>query len=451
MAKDSKETFSPTLIQSFLYQNKSPLSAFGEGLFDVGKTNEQIHDTIWNHDLRKEQREREQFRFEMEKEAHELKMRREKHAAEADERYGFTDRELAQQQVKAGIANTNASTRATNTSTNITIDNRDRELLLALAVQEQRIDPENGEILEKGQMYLKSLESILNDPNKSLAQKEAAYQDSLLFKEVAGKRQVETLNNDTGELRQRESWLQEYYGLSLPRDGRKVVYNDLTNYCNALYTSFYNVSNQYNETFRKIIRGEIGIDDITDEQERFAFQQAHSNFLSMFKIPKNFESVKKKAEQLSSIVPRINAINTSFERMGNDSRILATLKANFGKVFGNDETDMQIVRTNFELLKMVVGRSQMAGALSDQDLKRVDAMLSHSWAENNSVLINLREYLANEVEDITTLTKTMPQVYKTAYFNGFLNRAKQVISKIDGRLNHGGVQSESKQRRAQNI
>ena len=284
--KERKETLSPTFLQT-IASYKSPLTAFGEGLMKVGETNQKIHDTIWEHDLRQERLERERALHDMQVEAHELKMRRENFEQEQNEKYSSAEREAGIAKTRADTWNTSENAQTTKTQRDAFIDDRSRNFFRWYAINENLIDGQTGDILQDGQTEINRLQSIIDSDNTSQAQKVEARDTILKIKEEAGRIQYENRANRQDHIN--DLWLKEHFNIVYPRDGNKIVYNDTQKYADALRGSFYQVSVKYPETFQKLIRGEIKLDDIQNANEQYEIREACNNFIATFKVPKQYQ------------------------------------------------------------------------------------------------------------------------------------------------------------------
>ena len=184
MGKDRKETLSPTLVQT-LTNSKSPLTAFGEGLMKVGETNQKIHDTIWEHDLRQERLERERALHDMQVEAHELKMRRENFQQGLDEEFGRGDRELAQKAQKAGIANTWENTRGNRERINRQLYENSINDMMREIVGQDFLD-KAGNSAESYNAIMNVLEATAADESKTREERESAMDTMSRLRQVRG-------------------------------------------------------------------------------------------------------------------------------------------------------------------------------------------------------------------------------------------------------------------------
>lgn len=433
MRYEKKEGLSPTLIQS-LTQTKSPLTAFGEGLMKVGETNQKIHDTIWEHDLREERRERERFKFEMEKELHDIKVRRENFQQELDEKYNSAEREAGIANTRANTWNTSENAQTIKTQRDAFIDDRTRNFFRWYAINENLIDGQTGEILQAGQTEMNRLQSIIDDDSTSQAQKVEAKDMILKLKEEAGRIQYEHRGNRQDFIH--DQWLAQHFNITYPRDGNKIVYNDTQKYADALRGSFFQVSMKYPETFQKLIRGEIKIEDIQNANKQYEMRQAFNNFIATFKVPKQYQKAVEKIQSLQATLPRVVELEQALNDTKEMSRIVGNIERKIGVVLGNDNMKQEIIAANIEVLAMTLGRSLMSGVLSNQDLERIDQMIGVSYAENNQVMIRLGTFLRSEVNTINLMTETMPTIYKKAYFENYLDRAEKVLEIIEKHHNN---------------
>ncbi|MDE7317911.1 MAG: hypothetical protein K2N12_09320, partial [Helicobacter sp.] len=425
--KERKETLSPTFLQT-IASYKSPLTAFGEGLMKVGETNQKIHDTIWEHDLRQERLERERALHDMQVEAHELKMRRENFQQEQNEKYSSAEREAGIANTRANTWNTSENAQMTKTQRDAFIDDRSRNFFRWYAINENLIDGQTGDILQDGQTEINRLQSIIDSDNTSQAQKVEARDMILKIKEEAGRIQYENRANRQDHIN--DLWLKEHFNIVYPRDGNKIVYNDTQKYADALRGSFYQVSVKYPETFQKLIRGEIKLDDIQNANEQYEIREACNNFIATFKVPKQYQKAVESIQSLQATLPRLVELEKALTNTKERSRILGQIETKIGIVLGNNNTDQEIIQANIEVLTMTLGRSLMSGVLSNQDLARIDTMIGKSFAENNQVMIKLGTFLASEIDRIKSMTQTMPTIYKKAYFENYLSRADKVLELI---------------------
>lgn len=427
--KERKETLSPTFLQT-IASYKSPLTAFGEGLMKVGETNQKIHDTIWEHDLRQERLERERALHDMQVEAHELKMRRENFAQEQDEKYSSAEREAGIANTRANTWNTSENARTTKTQRDAFVDNRTENQLFHNAIANGLY---NGDITEKGDIFIKQLNDIENDPTKSMREREEARNQRIMLLNKIGEDKARQLNNgNPAEIEADNTWLRHWFGIEFDRDAKnKVVTSKGNNYASALVSSLKQISMEYPETFEKIMFGKMSIDDIKDEKERYRIRNAFGTFANRYPLPKALE---EKRQSLYSMIPRLEQITSSYQRIKDNNQILKELERKTGIVFGFDTKDMSTIKSNREFLKMVIGSTNMKGALSDKDMRIIDEMIGKTWAMNKEFYISMRNYLEALTQDINKQLEQQPEIFKIAHFGRLLETADFVVKNIDNRI-----------------
>lgn len=429
MRHDRKETLSPTLVQS-LTQTKSPLTAFGEGLMKVGETNQKIHDTIWEHDLREERRERERIKFEMEQELHKIQVESQQHALNMAKRYEPIEREAGIANTRANTWNTSENALWTKTQKDAFVDNRTENQLFHNAIANGLY---NGDITEKGDILIKQLNDIENDPTKSMREREEARNQRIMLLNKIGEDKARQLNSgNPAEIEADNTWLRHWFGIEFDRDAKnKVVTSKGNNYASALVSSLKQISMEYPETFEKIMFGKMSIDDIKDEKERYRIRNAFGTFANRYPLPKALE---EKRQSLYSMIPRLEQITSSYQRIKDNNQILKELERKTGIVFGFDTKDMTTIKSNREFLKMIIGSANMKGALSDKDMTIIDEMIGRTWAMNKEFYISVRNYLEALTKDINKQLKQQPEIFKIAHFGRLLENADFVVKTIDNRI-----------------
>ena len=433
--KERKETLSPTFLQT-IASYKSPLTAFGEGLMKVGETNQKIHDTIWEHDLRQERLERERALHDMQVEAHELKMRRENFEQEQNEKYSSAEREAGIAKTRADTWNTSENALWTQTRKNAFVDDRTRQHFVQAAITNGLISPE-GDIVEKGQEFIEQLDNIINDTTKSMEERTRARNQRLMIDEEAGKLYMQHLNSgESREIAIRNAWLKEHFGLEYEvTDKGRLIQGSGNKFANSIVTSLYNTAIQYPETFRKIMKGEISIDDIQDDTEKYKFRNAFGNFTSKYPLPKYLE---QKRNALIDVIPMLRAAANGYEKIKDKNQLITAISNKMASVFGSDFTlpfagdnaTYQVIESNAKMMLMIVGKAQMAGALSNQDMQLIRDTIGEAWKNNQELYIKMKAQLENMVQSINTSLNNQPEVIRKAYFDGVLKSAQYVIDTI---------------------
>ena len=428
--KERKETLSPTFLQT-IASYKSPLTAFGEGLMKVGETNQKIHDTIWEHDLRQERLERERALHNMQVEAHELKMRRENFEQEQNEKYSSAEREAGIAKTRAGTWNTWENTRATKERTNDFLNKNMQEESDATNISNSFYD-EAGIISINGQAYRNSLLQKTYDTSLPIEQRRAIMKELVTFDINRGRR----LGNPALQKNAQVQWTDEYldvldfYGISPQyfknQNGKIVGINTPAN--NILGLLEFGKDNL--AVLKALKSGQVFFKDL-DEGFKESFKAYGQTYRDT--LPKVYQDKRAEMEQLAGFLEKALIDPKSIENsIGLTNNFFYELKSFLGGTTKSENA--------FRMLHSIGTASAVkeyyGGHASDPDRKSIEKPIGTVWQDNKKVIDNVIQLINNKINVVSQEIDGANPIVAWAKYGNSYERLKFMRDCFTDIINH---------------